>query len=103
MSKSLPDRPNLEQYRKQAKDLLHAHRAASPAALERIHRHHPPLPPLSLDQIAAAPFALADAPLILAPAHSFHSSPRFAANITTLTLIRSVAEIKDPVAAFIEV
>ncbi len=103
MSKSLPDRPNLEQYRKQAKDLLHAHRAADHAALERIHRHHPTLHKLSVDQIVSAPFALADAQLILAREHSFESWPRFAAHITTLNLIRSVAEIKDPVATFIEV
>jgi ankyrin repeat protein len=103
MSKSLPDRPNLEQYRKQAKDLLHAHRAGSSDAFERIRRHHPTLHKLAAWQIATAPFALADAQLILAREHSFESWPKFAAHITTLNLIRSVAEIKDPVAAFIEV
>jgi ankyrin repeat protein len=103
MSQSLPNRPNLEQYRKQAKDLLHAHHAADSAALERIHRHHPTLHKLQLDQLAAAPFALADAQLILAREHSFESWPKFAAHITTLNLIRSVAELNNPVAAFIEV
>ena len=103
MSQSLPDRPNLDQYRKQAKDLLHAHRAADPAALERIHRHHPTLHKLPLDHLTAATFSLTDAQLILAREHSFESWPKFAAHITTLNLIRSVAELKDPVAAFIEV
>ena len=102
MSKSLPDRPNLDQYRKQAKDLLHAHRAADPAALERIRQHHPTLHNLPLDQIPSAPFTLADAQLILAREHSFESWPRFAAHITTLNLIRSLADIHNPVAAFIE-
>jgi ankyrin repeat protein len=103
MSQSLPDRPNLEQYRKQAKDLLHAHHATDAAALERIHRHHPTLHKLAADQIAAAPFTLTDAQLILAREHSFESWPKFAAHITTLNLIRSIAELKDPIAAFIEV
>ncbi len=103
MSKQLPARPSLEQYRKQAKDLLHAHRAADPSALERIHRHHPTLHKLPFAQLASAPFSLTDAQLILAREHSFESWPKFAAHITTLTLIRDVAELKDPVAAFIEV
>jgi ankyrin repeat protein len=103
MSKQLPARPSLEQYRKQAKDLLHAHRAADPSALERIHRHHPTLHKLPLAQLPTATFTLTDAQLILAREHSFESWPRFAAHITTLTLIRNVAELTDPVAAFIEV
>jgi len=103
VSKQLPARPSLEQYRKQAKDLLHAHRAADPSALERIHHHHPTLHKLPLAQLLTAPFTLTDAQLILAREHSFESWPKFAAHITTLTLIRNVAELTDPVAAFIEV
>ena len=53
MSRDLPDRPNLEQYRKQAKELLHEHHASDPAALERIKRHHPTLHKLPLGQIAS--------------------------------------------------
>jgi hypothetical protein len=36
MSRRLPERPNLEQLKKQAKDLLRAVRAGSPEALKRI-------------------------------------------------------------------
>ena len=103
MSKQLPARPSLEQYRKQAKDLLDAHRAADPSALERIHRHHPTLHKLPIAQLPTAPFTLTDAQLILAREHSFESWPKFAAHITTLTLIRNVADLTDPVTAFIEV
>ncbi len=103
MNRQLPSQPNLEQYRKQAKELLAAHRAAEPSALERIQQHHPTLHKLSLSEISTATFALADAQLILAREHSFESWPKFAAHIETLTLIRNVAELKDPVAAFIEV
>lgn len=102
MNKQLPARPNLEQYRKQAKDLLAAHRAAEPSALERIKQHHPTLHKHPLAEIFAAPFALTDAQLILAREHNFESWPKFAAHIETLTLIRNVAELKDPIAAFIE-
>src|SRR5262245_3019346 len=41
MSKKLPERPNLEQLKKQAKDLLRAVRANSPEALTRIGTEDP--------------------------------------------------------------
>jgi ankyrin repeat protein len=103
MSKQLPVRPSLEQYRKQAKDFLTAFRAGDPITLERIKQHHPTLHKLQLTEILSAPFALADAQLILAREHNFESWPKFAAHIETINLIRTVAELKDPVAAFIEV
>src|SRR5271156_5726898 len=100
--KQLPARPNLEQYKKQAKDLLHSHRTAAPEALERIKRHHPTLHKLSPTEIASAHFTLADAQLILAREHSFESWPKFAAHLETQRLIRTLADLPDPVAAFIE-
>jgi ankyrin repeat protein len=100
--KQLPARPSLEQYKKQAKELLHAHSAAEPDALARIQRHHPTLHKLSLTEIPAANFTLTDAQLILAREHSFESWPRFAAYIETQRLIRTLADLPDPVAAFIE-
>jgi hypothetical protein len=36
-SQNLPDRPNVEHLKKQAKNLLHAARAREPAALRRFH------------------------------------------------------------------
>jgi ankyrin repeat protein len=101
--KQLPARPNLEQYKKQAKDLLKSHGAAEPDALNRIKRHHPTLHKLSLAEIPSARFTLTDAQLILAREHSFESWPKFAAHIETQRLIRTVADLPDPVAAFIEV
>jgi ankyrin repeat protein len=100
--KQLPARPSLEQYKKQAKELLHAHRAADPNALTRIQCHHPTLHKLSLTEILTANFTLTDAQLILAREHSFESWPRFAAYIETQRLIRTLADLPDPVAAFIE-
>src|SRR6266566_1604817 len=41
MSKSLPARPNLEQLRNQAKDLLKQYLAGDPAAVDRVREFHP--------------------------------------------------------------
>lgn len=100
--RELPAQPSLEQYKKQAKELLKAHRAAEPDALKRITRHHPTLHKLSPAEIATANFTLTDAQLILAREHGFESWPKFAAHIETQRLIRTVADLPDPVAAFIE-
>jgi ankyrin repeat protein len=100
--KQLPARPSLEQYKKQAKELLHSHRAAHPDAIHRIWRLHPTLHKLSLDEVASARFTLADAQLVLARQHSFESWPKFAAYLETQHLIRTLADLPDPVAAFIE-
>jgi ankyrin repeat protein len=100
--KHLSARPNLEQYKKQAKELLHGHRAAEPEALERIKHRHPTLHKLPLAEIPAANFTLTDAQYILAREHNFDSWPKFAAYIETQGLIRTVADLPDPVSAFIE-
>ncbi|MGH9628871.1 MAG: hypothetical protein ACRD7E_11150 [Bryobacteraceae bacterium] len=99
---SLPDQPSLEQYKKQAKDLLHSHRKAAPAALERIARYHPRLHNQPPDGVRTAPFRLADAQLVIAREHGFESWPKFAKHIETVLLTRNVASLVDPVAAFIE-
>jgi ankyrin repeat protein len=93
--KSLPDRPNLEQYKKQAKDLLRDHAEAAAEALARIARHHP-----RLDH--TAPFQLADAQLVIAREHGFESWPKFAKHIETLRLTREVASLADPASAFLD-
>ena len=42
-AKTLPPRPNLEQYKKQAKELVKAWKAGDPATLARITEYHPRL------------------------------------------------------------
>ncbi|HEX5431499.1 MAG TPA: hypothetical protein VFW83_06010, partial [Bryobacteraceae bacterium] len=96
--KSLPDQPNLEQYKKQAKDLVRAHAQASPEALDRIARHQPR--PGSRSEHAR--FQLADALLVIAREHGFESWPKFAQHIETLRLTHAVASLNDPASAFIE-
>ena len=100
--RELPARPNLEQYKNQAKDLVKEHGLGHFDALERIGRHHPRLHKLPHPEIQSARFALTDAQLILAREHGFESWPKFAAHIETLRLIRIVADLPDPVGAFIE-
>jgi hypothetical protein len=107
--KQLPARPNLEQYKKQAKDLAREFRLRTPDALARVQRHHPRFadlsaagaPGLDSETWEKIPIALTDAQLVIAREHGFESWPRFAAHITTLNLERSVAGLDDPAAAFI--
>jgi len=69
----LPSRPNLDQLRKQAKDLLAAWRADDPDALSWLREHHPE------HATAASPpvdLRLADAQLVTARRYGFPSWPR---------------------------
>ena len=101
--RTIPDRPNLEQYKKQAKELLRDAASGSPgdvrtAALARIRKHHPRLRDLS----ESTPISLADAQLVLAREHNFESWSKFAHHIETLRIIRSLEDVTDPVNTFIE-
>src|SRR5262245_5701891 len=69
---SLPDRPNLEQLKKQAKSLLHAAQAGDPAALERFaalptFANKPPA------ELRALGLALHDAQSVIAREQGFQS------------------------------
>ena len=87
----LPDRPNLEQYKKQAKELLRTSAASEPAALARLRKHHPRL----RDLASASPRAitLADAQFVLAREHGYGSWSAFAKHIEALRIIRSLEEL----------
>ena len=64
-----PVRPNLDQLKHQAKDLLRAIQQGDPASVEELHRHHPkPVDP--------ATAKLADAQLVLARSYGLPSWPR---------------------------
>jgi ankyrin repeat protein len=68
----LPDRPNLEQLKKQAKSLLHAARAGDPAALRRF-AILPSFAGRATDAIASRDLALHDAQSAVAREHGFAS------------------------------
>ncbi len=91
-AKSLPDQPSLEQYKKQAKDLLKSYNQSELNALERVAVQRP----------RSGPFRLADAQFVIAREHGFENWPEFAKRIEALRLTCEVAALADPVAAFIE-
>lgn len=83
--RSLPARPDLGQYKKQAKELVKLVKALSPgsadadaaAVLARIKAHHPHLG----DEARLSAFALADAQLVIAREHGIESWPKFVREI----------------------
>jgi len=72
MTKQLPERPNLEQLKKQAKAVLHAAQAREPAALRRFQTL-PAFAGKSDSALAALSLALHDAQSLIAREHGFAS------------------------------
>ena len=91
-AKQLPARPNLEQFRKQAKELLKQRKSSK--AIQRIKRFHPHLRQVTEAQIAAAKFSLADAQWVIAQEHAFESWPKF------IKHIQAIARTDSPISKF---
>ena len=77
-------RINLEQARKQAKELVKAHVAGDRRSLDRIRWNHPRFRGQSDEQISSAKFLLADAQLVIARLHHFESWPRLLDYVETM-------------------
>ena len=92
MSDSLPERPDLDQLRRRAKELRDAARRGDAAAWERFARHHP-----SARQDAVS---LAAAQLVIARELGFSSWPRLKAAIDADAVSRR--EVSEFVAASVE-
>ena len=86
---ALSPRINLEQSRKQAKELLKAFNAGEPETLDHIRWNHPRFRGLTDAEIRKRKFVLADAQLVIARLHYFDSWPKLLRHIETL-------EAKDP-------
>lgn len=86
-SSQLPERPNLEQLRKQAKTLLHAAQASDSAALARFQAL-PAFAKKTVAQLAAttATLALHDAQSVIAREHGFPSWNALREHVEELTL-----------------
>src|ERR1700733_1244464 len=103
---TVPTRPNLEQYKKQAKELHRGCAARNLHALDAVRRWHPRLRKATDDQVAA--IVLADAQLVLARSHAFPSWPKFIAHLETLETLRALedpstpAGLRDPESLFLE-
>ncbi|MEO8624457.1 MAG: ankyrin repeat domain-containing protein, partial [bacterium] len=95
-TRSLPDSPDLDQLRRQAKELLRDGRAADPRALARF-RILPSLARISDDELAAAQLALHDAQSVIAREHGFPSWNALRERVEELTL-----DFDDAVREFIE-
>lgn len=83
---SIPFSPriNLEQSRKQAKDLLKAFRGGDAAVLDKVRWNHPRFPRMSDEAIREGSFRLADAQLVVARLHGFESWPSLLRHIESL-------------------
>ena len=91
-ARELPARPNLAQYKKQAKALVKAYQSGDEIARRRVREHHPRLRP------AAKPSpvddcGLADAQLVIAREHGFDSWPKFKQHIESVSPGLPAAEV----------
>lgn len=95
MSKPLPARPDLEQLRKQAKELLKSHKSGNPEALRRFREHHPDFHAAPDPTIQAGSVSLADAQLVLAREYGFPSWPKLKEHVESILL-----DTRDPLELF---
>lgn len=98
--RTLPNHPNLEQYKKQAKELRRSAVAGTAAAIARIRRHHPRFLQAGSDSLRA--LSLTDAQLVLAREHGFQNWPEFARHIETLGVIGALGDLHNPADTFLE-
>ncbi len=92
----LPDHPDLDQLKRQAKELLRSARGGDAAALERF-RLLPAFRAFREEQLRRAPVALHDAQSAIAREYGFSSWKALSEHVTLLTL-----ELADAVREFIE-
>src|SRR5262245_15269002 len=83
MTRSLADAPNLEQIKKQAKDLLKAIRAAEPSGLDRMRAKHPEFSTAYPE--AAVRAKLADAQLVVAREYGFSTWAKLKARVNDVS------------------
>ncbi|MCL4851895.1 MAG: hypothetical protein KJZ78_11010, partial [Bryobacteraceae bacterium] len=91
MKQKLPTRrmrehPDLEQLKRQAKQLLRAFKAGDPVAAGEVNVHY--------DGTQAAAFALHDAQLVLARSYGFDSWPKLKAYVDGVTIRRFVEAVR---------
>lgn len=87
-ARPLPAVPNLEQQKKQARELLDAARAHDAAALARFRAHHPRLGALPDAEWPPSRLALHDAQVVLAREYGFASWPKLKAHIEAVVATR---------------
>jgi ankyrin repeat protein len=100
--RELPPRPNIEQYKKQAKDLAHHYDIGDFEAFERVRRQHPQFHNLPRTDPPSVLLTLPDAQFVVAREHGFQSWQKFTKYIENIRLIYSNAHLADPATTFIE-
>jgi ankyrin repeat protein len=91
-TKRLPSRPNVDQLKHQAKDLVAEHRAGTLQACQRIREFHPRYAAATDNSINAATFALSDAQLTIAREYGFASWAR----LSTFVREASPSDLERP-------
>jgi ankyrin repeat protein len=91
-SRELPQNPNLEQYKKQAKELVKAHAAGERSAAERIRTALPRAAKAAPEQVLEQRFALSEAQLVIAREHGFPSWARMKERIAAIRAEHGDAE-----------
>src|SRR6516165_5590554 len=76
MKRQLPSRPNLDQLKHQARDLLDAYKAGDEDALRRIRESHARLAKAAKADIRSARLTLSGAQLVIAREYGFASWPK---------------------------
>jgi ankyrin repeat protein len=84
MAKSLPSRPNLEQLKTQAKELLKSFMSADADTLRRIQASHPHFANDPVSQMRDTKFSLSDAQLVVAREYGFDSWQKLKRHIESL-------------------
>lgn len=101
----LPPRPNLEEYQKQAKDLVKASRSVDAGAIRAWATKWLGTLDRTVDQIAqfarAKGSSLADAQFVIARVHGFESWPKFAKHLEALTRTSSVSNFESAADAIV--
>lgn len=82
----LPDQPNLDQLRKQAKDLLKAYLSGDSAAVAEVRR---------FERNPSSDFALSDAQRVLARAYGFQSWPKLKAFVEGANIARFATAVQE--------
>jgi len=110
-NRELPARPRLEQYQKQAKDLLEAFTSGNPEAMRRVKRYHRRLPgrpdtndrnKVTDSEIRSAKLSLIDAQFVIAREHQFENWSKFKKHVEGLNRKDSrVAQFEAAVGAII--
>jgi hypothetical protein len=90
MKRELPSRPNLEQLRIQARELLKAHQSRHPEAIRRIQESHPRLS----TPAPSASLRLSDAQLVIAREYGFESWPKLKAHVDRCQLEEVLGQFK---------